>query len=344
MTLRRAAWGIAVIVGILLAGFASLRIGLWSIDPAEARARLALAPSRFVTVDGVPLHYRDEGAGPVLLLLHGSIVNLRQWDLVTDLLKDRFRVVRVDWPPYGVSGPDATGIYSTPRAAELVAGFVDALDLPPLTVVATSNGANVALEFATRHPQRVAAMAFSILPLQRPSQTRHVPWHMRMLSQFHVLFLPDWRSELFFRLVVETTTPPAFTPTDAMIEPIYVANNQPGALARQRQYIEANRKAFATQDVGALAEQIRVPVLLQWCGFDTVISQGAAQTVSRFSNAPLTLVEYPDVGHFPMWEIPERFSEDLARWALESARAEQRLGVVAEDPAFLDVADVAARQ
>jgi pimeloyl-ACP methyl ester carboxylesterase len=167
---------------------------------------------------------------------------------------------------------------------------------------------------------------------------------MRTLSQFHSRFLPDWRSELFFRLVVETTTPAAFEPSDAMIEPIYVANNQPGALARQREYIEANRRAFATQDPGALAEQVRVPVLLQWCGVDTVISQGAEQTVSRFRNAPVTLIEYPDVGHFPMWEIPERFSADLASWVMESTRAEQRRGVVAEDPALLDGADVAARQ
>ena len=55
--------------------------------------------------------------------------------------------------------------------------------------------------------------------------------------------------------------------------------------------------------------KVRVPVLLQWCGYDTVISQGAAPTVARFKNTTVTLIEYPDVGHFPMWEIPERFSE-----------------------------------
>lgn len=326
-TLRRAgilaAGLLAALAVVLLVLFATLRAGWWATDPAVAIANNATPPSRFITVDGVPLHYRDEGSGPVLLLIHGSIVNLRQWDLVADRLKDRFRIVRVDWPPYGVSGPDPGGIYTTPRAAELVAGFVAALDLPPFTLVATSNGGNVALEYASRHPERIEAMAFSILPLERPSQTRHVPWHMRSLSRFHARFLPDWRSRTFFRWVIDTTTPPAFEPTDAMIEPIYWANNQPGALARQRQYIESNRVAFATRDVGAQAANVRVPVLLQWCGYDTVISQGATPTVERFTNTTVTLINYPDVGHFPMWEIPDRFSEDLARWvqSVQAARA-----------------------
>ena len=311
---RRIGTVAALLVVALLACFAALRAGWWAADPAEARARNAPVPSKFVTVDGVPLHYRDEGSGPVLLLLHGSIVNLHEWDLVVERLKDRFRLVRIDWPPYGVSGPDPQGVYSTPRSAELVAGFVEALDLPRFTLVATSNGANVGLEFASRHPERIEAMAFSILPLERPSQTRHVAWQMKWLAKFHERFLPDWRPRTFWRLVLETTTPPTFRPTPAMTEPIYWANNQPGALERQRQYIAANTRAFKTSDVGAVAENVRVPVLLQWCGYDTVISQGAAPTVARFRNTTVTLLEYPEVGHFPMWEIPERFSEDLARW------------------------------
>ena len=316
--MRKAGLSLAVLVAAALLGYLALRAGAGAIDPADARRHNAAPPSRFVTVDGVPLHYRDEGEGRVLLLLHGSIVNLHEWDLVVEQLKGRFRLVRVDWPPYGVSGPDPTGVYSTPRAAELVAGLVAALDLPPHVVVATSNGANVALEYARRHPQRIEAMAFSILPLERPSQTRHVPWHMKWLARFHDRLLPDWRSRTFWRWVLQTTTPPSFEPTAAMIEPIYQANNQPGALERQRQYIAANTRAFKTRDVGAVAGEIRVPVLLQWCGFDTVISQGAAPPVARFTGTPVTLVqdliEYPEVGHFPMWEIPARFSEDLARW------------------------------
>jgi pimeloyl-ACP methyl ester carboxylesterase len=327
--MRKVGIVVGSIVVAMLAWYGALRAGAGSADPAEAKARNAAPPSQWVTVDGVPIHYRDEGSGPVLLLLHGSIVNLHEWDLVAARLKDRFRVVRLDWPPYGVSGPDPKGVYTTPRAAELVAGFVEALRLPPHTVVATSNGGNVALEYARLRPQGIEAMAFSILPLERPSQTRHVAWHMKTLADFHARFLPDWRSRTFWRWVLETTTPPTFEPTAAMVEPVYWANNQPGALERQRQYIASNTQAFKTSDVGAIAAQVRVPVLLQWCGYDTVISQGAAPTIARFTSTAVTLIEYPDVGHFPMWEIPERFSEDLARWVLATRPAAPQSAVAA---------------
>jgi len=318
---RRIGLVAATLLVAALAAYGALRAGAGAASPEEAKAHNAAPPSKWVTVDGVPLHYRDEGSGPVLLFFHGSIVNLHEWDLVAARLKDRFRVVRIDWLPYGVSGPDPKGVYSTPRSAELVAGFVKALDLPPHTVVATSNGGNVALEYARIAPERIERMAFSILPLERPSQTRHVAWHMKWLSKFHENFLPDWRSRTFWRWVLETTTPPTFEPTREMIDPIYWANNQPGALERQRQYIASNTKAFKTSDVGAVAELVKVPVLLQWCGYDTVISQGAAPTIARFTNTKVDLIEYPEVGHFPMWEIPERFSEDLARWVLAQRAA-----------------------
>jgi len=311
---RRSGQVAVVLVAGLLVVYATLRAGLWNVDPATARAREAGPPSRFITVGGVPLHFRDEGQGPVVVLLHGSIVNLHEWDLVVDRLKDRYRLVRLDWPPYGLSGPDPTGIYSTPRAAELLAGLVDALGLGRFTLVSTSNGANVALEYVGRHPEHVAAMAFSVLPLERPSQTRHIDWPMRLLQSFHATVLPDYHFHTYYRMVLESTTPPSFHPTAAMVDSIYDADNLPGAAARQRQYIDTTIRAFQTSDVGASAEAVRVPVLLQWCAYDTVISQSAQRSVARFTNAPVELINYPDFGHFPMWENPDRFSSDLARF------------------------------
>jgi pimeloyl-ACP methyl ester carboxylesterase len=56
---------------------------------------------------------------------------------------------------------------------------------------------------------------------------------------------------------------------------------------------------------------VTVPVLLQWCEFDTVIAQGAADSVRRFPNAKVDVVTYPKLGHFPMWENPKLFTRDL---------------------------------
>jgi pimeloyl-ACP methyl ester carboxylesterase len=307
------------LAALLLAGGASvlaLRAGWGDSDRAAVTARWAGAPSKFVTVDRVPLHVREEGpaGAPVVVLLHGSIVNLHEWDEVAARLKDRYRVVRFDWSPYGLSGPDPSGVYSTPRAAQLMDGLMKALGHDRFVVVATSNGANVGLEYNRAYPGHVTAMAFSMLPLERPSQTRKVDWRLQAMGWFHKNLVPNWRPKEFWRLMFEDTTPPPFTPTQAMVDQVHDMNNLPGALARQAQYIQANVKLFKTTDVGAVAEAVRVPVLLQWCAYDTVISQGAQASVKRFTHTKVELITYPQLGHFPMWENPELFTRDLRAW------------------------------
>jgi len=302
------------LLGIILAFAAmvlTMRAGWWNTDRAEMEARWAGAPSQFATVDGVRLHYRDEGAGPVVVLLHGSIVNLHEWDDVVPLMTGRFRVIRLDWSPYGLSGPDPSGEYSTARAAQLLDGLLTQLGVDEFSLVSTSNGANVALEYNRQFPGHATAMAFSVLPLERPSQTRKIDWRLQAMMPFHNYLVPDWRSHLWFRLILEDTTPDNFTPTSEMVDSIYATANLPGALQRQREYIADNVRLFQTTDLGSVAEAVTVPVLLQWCSYDTVISQGAQASIDRFTNTEVELVEYTDLGHFPMWEDPVRFTRDL---------------------------------
>ena len=265
-----------------------------------------------MTVDGVDLHVRDEGAGPPVVMLHGSIANLHEWDPVAERLKSRYRIVRLDWPPYGFSGPDPRADYTTKRAADLLAGVVDRLGLKTFAIVGTSNGGNVALQYSADHPGRVTALALSILPLERPSQTRKANPLIVRLGAFHKAWLPDYHPKFWYWLIIKDTSAPGFEPPRALVNMMYDADNLPGATARQQAFIASNAKLFQTTDVGAVAGEVRAPVLLQWCGRDTVISQSAAATVARFNHAPVQLISYPKVGHFPMWEIPDRFTRDLA--------------------------------
>ena len=314
ISVRRALTIISVILVALGVWITALRAGWLSDDYATLRQRYGGPPSQFITIDGTELHVRDEGTGPVVVLLHGSIVSLREWDPVVDRLKSRYRLVRFDWPPYGLSQPDPRNEYSTARDVALLQGLVEHLNLAPFTLVATSNGGNIALEYAARHPDRVKALALSVLPIERPSQTRAVDARIRILDWFHQRFLPDYHSKYWFRLILEDTTPPGFVPPKTLVDTMHDFNNLPGAAQRQRTYIASNTKLFKTTDVGAVASRITVPVLLQWCERDTVISQNADQTVARFTRAPVTLVRYPKFGHFPMWEDPDLFTADLGKF------------------------------
>lgn len=74
----------------------------------ELREKYSKENSRFVDIDGVDLHYCDEGQGIPVVLLHASFLNLQTWDLLTEHLTDKYRVIRFDFPNAGLSGPETT--------------------------------------------------------------------------------------------------------------------------------------------------------------------------------------------------------------------------------------------
>ena len=113
---------------------------------------------------GVRLHYRawDPASGASehlpLLLLHGLASAARIWDLTAPSLAETRRVVALDQRGHGLSEkPDDGYDFASIVADDLAAA--DALDLGPRFAVAGHSwGANVALEFAAAHPERVAAL------------------------------------------------------------------------------------------------------------------------------------------------------------------------------------------
>ena len=100
------------------------------------------------------LRYRDEGAGPPLVLIHGWTLDLEVWNPQAAALGGSHRIVRYDRRGFGLS-EGAPGI-----AADLedLARLLDHLDLGAPTLVGLSQGARVALAYALRQPDRVAGL------------------------------------------------------------------------------------------------------------------------------------------------------------------------------------------
>jgi hypothetical protein len=95
---------VLIFLVLLVAGvLGTMRLGWWNPSYESVKAHQAAAPSRFEQHGTPNLHIRDKGEGPVTLMLHSSMTNLREWDAWADALKGRYRVIRFDWPPYGLS-------------------------------------------------------------------------------------------------------------------------------------------------------------------------------------------------------------------------------------------------
>jgi pimeloyl-ACP methyl ester carboxylesterase len=124
------------------------------------RARYGLPNSRFMEIDGTPIHYVDEGQGPVIVLVHGSFASLRQWTGWADRLKQRYRVIRFDQPPAGLSGPSPAADYGVALTMRVIDTLTRRLGADRFLLVSTSSGAVPAVAYAAEHPDRVVGMIF----------------------------------------------------------------------------------------------------------------------------------------------------------------------------------------
>ncbi len=112
----------------------------------------------YVTVDGIRMHYVDEGAGPVVLLLHGE----PSWSylyrkMIPPLVAAGFRAVAPDLVGFGRSDkPAAREDYSYQRHMDWLTGLVGALDLRDVTLVGQDWGGLLGLRLAAEQAPRFA--------------------------------------------------------------------------------------------------------------------------------------------------------------------------------------------
>lgn len=107
---------------------------------------------------GARVHYIDEGQGPVVLMLHGNPTWSFLYRKMISAMSGHFRCVALDYPGFGLStAPD--GYDFLPRThAEIVAEFVEKLDLKAYILVVQDWGGPIGLSVAARDPNRVRGL------------------------------------------------------------------------------------------------------------------------------------------------------------------------------------------
>jgi pimeloyl-ACP methyl ester carboxylesterase len=106
--------------------------------------------------NGLKVHYRMEGEGPGVLLIHGWVGSRRMWaPLSTPLAASGYRCWAVDLPGFGDSDKPHNGWYSIPNYTALLADFIQAVGLRSAHVVGHSMGGMIALDLAAHYPEQV---------------------------------------------------------------------------------------------------------------------------------------------------------------------------------------------
>jgi pimeloyl-ACP methyl ester carboxylesterase len=292
-----------------LAAVAALALATWvyrDIPAAELEARYAGPTSRFITIDGVRMHYRDEGSGPVVLLFHANFSNLIDWDPWVEALKDRYRVVRVDLTSHGLTGPDPTGDYTLPRTLALVEGFVDALGIERATLGGTSLGGTVAIHYTARNPGRVERLIL-LNPgsLEGKERARGgLPKAAYVLTWILPRALPEFMLRSGFG-------DPSRLP-ESLVDRWYDFWMREG----QRKAQLDRLAQYESGDIEGLVRSIRVPVLLLWGEANTTaLFSQAGEFRELLENVPsLTFISYPGVGHMAVEEAGPVIGRDVRAW------------------------------
>jgi pimeloyl-ACP methyl ester carboxylesterase len=129
-----------------------------ALDLAPAAALVARYPLAKRTVAHGAVSYREAGAGPALVLLHGIGSQSGSWVGQIEALAPRFRAIAWDAPGYGESDRLPGETPSAADYADALAALLDALRVDHSVLVASSLGALVAGAFAARWPQRVRSL------------------------------------------------------------------------------------------------------------------------------------------------------------------------------------------
>jgi pimeloyl-ACP methyl ester carboxylesterase len=113
-------------------------------------------------VNGCDMAYAERGEGTPLLLVHGSILDLRYWAPQIDAFGLRYRTIAVSlrhcWPArWDGLGDD----YTAQRHTEDVAALIAALGAGPAHLLGHSRGGYVAFHVARRFPDRVRALVLA---------------------------------------------------------------------------------------------------------------------------------------------------------------------------------------
>ena len=278
----------------------------WRSDlPVSTLAqRWAPAPSAFIEVGGLNVHYRDEGPrddpAPIVLL-HGTSSSLHTWDGWAETLRAKRRVVRFDLPGFGLTGPNATGDYSDAAYVGFVLQMLDALKLARVVLGGNSLGGAIAWQTAVAAPERVVQLilvdaggyAFEATSVPIGFRIARMPW-LRGLMR-HVL--P--------RSVVESSVRNVYGDPNR-VTPDLVDRYVAMTLRTGNRDALAQRMAQMSwgQNLGGL-RTLTQRTLILWGGRDRLIPPAHAQQFARDIPGS-TMVVFNELGHVPHEEDPQR--------------------------------------
>ena len=272
----------------------------WDVEGRDWPGR---AHSRFVDAGRLRWHVQVSGAGPVLLLLHGTGAATHSWRALAPPLAEAFTVVAPDLPGHGFTTGRPLGGLAMPAMARALGELIGALDLPPRAIVGHSAGAAVAIRMAldgVADPRAIVGLGAALLPFPGLA-ARLFPTLARLL------FVNPFAPHLFARVARTPGEVGRFLPrsTGSRIDAEGVRRYQ--ALLATPGHVAGAITMMADWDLEALKRdlpRLTVPLLLLHGDRDAAIPPANAGEAAAMV-AGATVTPLAGLGHLAHEERPD---------------------------------------
>ena len=257
--------------------------------------------SQFIEIDEVNVHYRDEGEGFPIVLIHGTAASLHTWDAWTDELKKTNRVIRMDLPAFGITGPNKNADYSIEAYTTFLHSFLEKLKLEKFHLAGNSLGGNIAWNYTADYPSKVEKLILvdaSGLPTNKSQPAIFKMAKTPILNSLFLYITPRFLIKKNIEEVYEDDS----KITDELINRYHKMALRVG---NRKAFIDRAKTDFKldTQVNLEKLKSIQTPTLLIWGAKDLWIPLANGIRMNEILvNSKLEVLE--NSGHVPMEENP----------------------------------------
>lgn len=293
---------ITILIIVLATSAVVLFFGYRDIPLNQLKTKYTNAASSFIAVNGMDVHYRDEGNmtdSVPIVLIHGTASSLHTFDAWADSLKKTNRVVRMDLPAYGLTGPFPDRNYSIAHYTAFLKDFLKALNIQRCVLAGNSLGGQIAWNFTLEQPGMVTKLIL-IDAAGYPLHSKSVPIAFKMARMPVVKNLMTYLTP---RSIVRASVENVFfnkqKVTDALVDRYFELTLRAG----NRQALVDRLNATADINNAPKIKSIQQPTLILWGANDLLIPiENAYKFQDHLPNRTMVILD--KCGHTPMEESP----------------------------------------
>jgi pimeloyl-ACP methyl ester carboxylesterase len=267
------------------------------------------------------IRYRDVGSGEPIVFVHGYLVDGRLWSQAAEHLSPAHRCILPDWPMGAHRIPmNADADLSPPGVANLIADFLEALELDRVTIVANDSGGAISQVLVTRRPERIGRLVLTNCDTHEnfpPSAFKLMPPLAKLPGAMTVMSLPFRLGPLrraAFAPFAKTEIPPELI--DSWMEP---SQRDPGVKRDTAKFTAGLNKRYTLEAAERLGQFDR-PTLLAWAPEDRFFKLSYAQRLAE--TIPDARIEtIADAKTFVSLDQPKRLAELITAFMAETSKA-----------------------